>query len=249
MKILFKKAVCILVISILLFIGCNIISISAVDEFDTIQLTESEINRVWQSINLQLVKDVTSINEFSVPIVNFDVSKSRNIVMGLSDKQILVLDPDGNISNLFTFETYGSFYVKWNGNNLLLFLVRSSIIVEFTLNGDLVSMVDTDDNSINNNALWNEFTKVKNIKIDNYDYYVENKMGFFDLFACQRHNRLITIDPHGNKAVLYDVNNFQVVKIAVMFFVIITIIAVVLYKIFRPIVLYCKNTNNISKVN
>jgi hypothetical protein len=129
--------------------------------------------------------------------------------------------------NVFEFSNYGSFFIQWNDDNILLLLVRSSIIVELTSAGQLIDMVRAEDSSIENNSLWNDIAKKDHVYIGENSYSIRNQMGFLNFFASS-YSQLIKTDSSGNIiTILYDVNSGQLTKAIVTFIAILLFIALV----------------------
>ena len=128
--------------------------------------------------------------------------------------------------NVFEFSNYGSFFIQWNDDNILLLLVRSSIIVELTSAGQLIDMVRAEDSSIENNSLWNDIAKKDHVYIGENSYSIRNQMGFLNFFASS-YSQLLKTDSSGNITILYDVNSGQLTKAIVTFIAILLFIALV----------------------
>ena len=145
----------------------------------------------------------------------------------------IAISNSNNVLTLFEFDNDGSFYVQWNDGNILLMLVRGSIVIEFSQDGQLINMVKTDDSSVKNNSLWNQIAKRKSVN------YVKNDMGMFN-FLASSYSQLITEDSQGNQTILYDVNNTQMTKTIVAFFAVIVFAAVVVLMILVQFVKFRK---------
>ena len=197
--------------------------------FETTDLSENEVNQIWQNINLRKSPDLKSLDNIELPIVSFDVSKDGIILLGFKENKIAISNSN-NVLTLFEFDNDGSFYVQWNDGNILLMLVRGSIVIEFSQDGQLINMVKTDDSSVKNNSLWNQIAKRKSVNIGQASYYVKNDMGMFN-FLASSYSQLITEDSQGNQTILYDVNNTQMTKTIVAFFAVIVFAAVVVLMI------------------
>jgi hypothetical protein len=128
--------------------------------------------------------------------------------------------------NVFEFSNYGSFFIQWNDDNILLLLVRSSIIVELTSAGQLIDMVRAEDSSIENNSLWNDIAKKDHVYIGENSYSIRNQRGFLNFFASS-YSQLLKTDSSGNITILYDVNSGQLTKAIVTFIAILLFIALV----------------------
>ena len=95
--------------------------------FETTDLSENEVNQIWQNINLRKSPDLKSLDNIELPIVSFDVSKDGIILLGFKENKIAISNSN-NVLTLFEFDNDGSFYVQWNDGNILLMLVRGSIV-------------------------------------------------------------------------------------------------------------------------
>lgn len=212
-------------------------------EFETTALSENEVNQIWQNINLRKSSDLKSLDSIELPIVSFDVSKDGIILLGFIllgfKENKIAISNSNNVLTLFEFDNDGSFYVQWNDGNILLMLVRGSIVIEFSQDGQLINMVKTDDSSVKNNSLWNQIAKRKSVNIGQASYYVKNDMGMFN-FLASSYSQLITEDSQGNQTILYDVNNTQMTKTIVAFFAVIVFAAVVVLMILVQFVKFRK---------
>lgn len=183
-------------------------------EFETTDLSENEVNQIWQNINLRKSSDLKSLDSIELPIVSFDVSKDGIILLGFKENKIAISNSN-NVLTLFEFDNDGSFYVQWNDGNILLMLVRGSIVIEFSQDGQLINMVKTDDSSVKTIPMESN-SKRKSVNIGQASYYVKNDMGIFN-FLASSYSQLITEDSQGNQTILYDVNNTQMTKTIVAF--------------------------------
>ena len=220
------------VISLLLLFGGLNVCASTTYGFETTNLSENEMNQIWQNINVRKSSDSVSLNSIGLPITSFDVSENGMILLGFKENKIAVIN-ENNVLNFFEFSNDGSFYVQWKDNNILLLLVRGSIIVEFSQDGQFINMIRTDGSSVQNNSLWNQIAKKNYIDIGQSSYCVKNNMGIFNFFTSS-YSQLITVDNQGNQTILYDVNNAQMTKTIIIFIAVIMFIAIVVSVIVFP---------------
>lgn len=198
--------------------------------FETIHLTDDEKQMVWDNLEFKEI-NLNSAPENLGAIVSFDVSEEENIILGTDENKILVFDKNGAIVSAFEFYSNGSFYLRAYDDNYLLMLVRSSVIVELTLDGELVGMVRADDNSSDNNELWNQQEK-NDIYIRENSYVARNKMGLFNLLTSS-YSQLVKITDNGSEFVIYDVNSTQLIKIVSTFIIILVFLAWAIMVIFK----------------
>lgn len=211
---------------ILLFLLPNNLNVCASTTygFETENLSENEINQIWQNINVTSSPDSVSLDSIRLPIVSFDVSENGMILLGFKENKVAVID-ENKVLNFFQFSNDGSFYVQWKDNNILLLLVRGSIIVEFSLNGQLVNMIQADDSSTQNNTLWNQIAKKDHVNIGEVTYCVKNDMGLLNIIAPS-YSQLVKTDADGNMVTIYDVSSAYTTKFVTIF------IAMILFVVF-----------------
>lgn len=139
-------AVCI--ISLLLCSGRLIVHASTTYGFETTNLSEEEKNEIWQNINISSFSDDISLDNIRAPSISFDVSKNGMMLLGFKGNKVAVADENGKVVHYLGFSDDGTFYVQWSNNNILLLLVRGSIIIEVSPSGQLINMIETDESSI-----------------------------------------------------------------------------------------------------
>ena len=111
------------------------------------------------------------------------------------------MDSFGTITQSIKFDTIGSYYVRWNGDTLLLYLVRGNCVVEITQDGIMLS-----GNDLGNVYSWISF-KQNRISLENGDAYIaDNKNVALSFLAGERYARLTRSDSNHNTMVLYDVS-------------------------------------------
>ena len=169
--------------------------------------------------------DSVSLNDIGAPIVSFDISDDGEILLGFEGNEFAVVDEMG-VVNLYEFTNDGIFYVKWNDDNILLLLVRGSIVVEIDTDGQLVNMIKADESSSHNNSLWNYISRKKCISQGEYSYCVRNDMGLFNFFTSS-YSQLIKTDSNGNTTVIYDISDAIIAKSILLLFCVVILIAVV----------------------
>ncbi len=205
-------AFCVVIITLVQLLNFQFYSNASSYGFKTVDLSKSQIEKIWENINLQKC-DNYDIQNDSLPIMSFDVSTSENVVLGLQNNRILILNKNNDVLDCFEFTNDGTFYVKWYNENILLFMSRGTIILEFSLNGELVNMIKTDTQSVANNKQWNDVIHNTAVSINGYNYNLQNDLGILNIFTFRSFSQLVKSDESGNITVIYDVNQNQLVKI------------------------------------
>ena len=199
--------------------------------FKTVDLSDNEIEMVWNNTKIEKI-NINSLSDCTSSIVSFDVSENEYILLGLKDNIIIIADKNGCVLNSLKFVTDGTYYVKWEDRNFLLMLVRSSLIIELTPEGQLVDIIQTDDNDVDNSKLWRA-VKQKEISVNDSNYVLRNKFGPFNIISSS-YSQLIRIDSVGNESIIYDVNTQQLIKTSLSLIFVVAFFICAIYYVFRP---------------
>ena len=70
-----------------------IINVYAIEKygFETVSMSQEQKETMKKNLYFKETK-ITSLSEIESPIINFDVSESENLLLGLEDKTILILN-------------------------------------------------------------------------------------------------------------------------------------------------------------
>ena len=114
-------------------------------------------------------------------------------------------------------------------------MVRSDVAIAVNSVGEVESILRI-QNTSKNNSYWNSRVFSIRKKIGDDEYFLENDMGIFNLFASS-YSQLIAINKYGEKRIIYDVNSAQflnmvVVVIGVAVFVCV-VVAIIIRKFFK----------------
>lgn len=183
---------------------CNVwvlASQEADKQFDTIEMSQSEIEKVWKNINFR--KTAVLRSELKGSLMSFDVSQQEEIVMGLDDNLIVILSDRGQIIDAYRFETSGIYRVMWNGGHLLIYTVRGSHLIEVSKDGNLIGMKKYDDSSFKNTTIANEWRNSWKKTTERYRYEARERVGFSGDVRTQ----LVQIDENGQQKMLYNIKS------------------------------------------
>lgn len=179
-------------------------SVGAYD-FETNPLPAEQQQSIWEKVDLHPIE---ILKRFDAAINSFDVSGNKKIVLALDDCQILVLDSSFQPVAMFEFTTQGSYYVHWDGENIVLRLERSSLLISFTLSGNMVEIKDCDDNSVTNRIVGDEQLYKTSMLVDGAEYYVRKTSDpVSNFFMGYSYHQLVCRQPDGTEILLYDVSN------------------------------------------
>ncbi len=206
-------------------------------DFDYEPVAEEEQKEIWEQIALIEISVDTDSFEQAQPIVCFDVSSEGNILLAVKNGIILVYDDENKLSCGFKFNGSGSYYAKWRNNHILLFDVRSNMVIEFTTEGDFVQVQEAPQNSVNNNHHWNQFSdkfqQKTEINANNKTYKIINDNIFFDLLSME-FSKCVVVDGEST-TILYDVSSVRSVRMIVFTLLIVGFVLAVLFIIINKI--------------
>ena len=179
---------------------------------DTETLPSEKRDYIINSIDLH--DDINNISDncLSSSVVSFDVSENGMVVLGLNGDEIAVLDRDNKPIHDFHFKTNGSFYVRWHEENIVLILVRSSLTVEFSLDGDIIDVSAFDDGSFNNNKILNEIREYKDISFDGCIYSATNDSKIMNAVAPSR-IKVVKTDSDLNVTTVYKAKDSYITSV------------------------------------
>ncbi len=198
-----RKIFALLFVFITIFMFCPTVQATKIYGFQPVDMTDEKIEQIWRNINVTPIKTPETLDDLKTSIVSFDVSENGNILLGFTDKRIAVIDETGKVVCFFKFRDEGAFYVQWNGENILLLMVRGSIIVEFTLDGEMVNMINADEHNRDNVYLWNDLYDIMAMEVNGYTYRMTNDLGILNFFS-PAYSLLIKTDAAGNETILYN---------------------------------------------
>ena len=204
--------------------------------FETVPLSKEEKETVQENINFKET-NITSLSEIESPIINFDVSESENLILGLEDKTILILNNEGKVLKSYSFQNSGRCYVKWENDNILLMIVRGKVIVELTTEGEIVDIIKTDTDNVLNNQLWRNMQNNK-ITANGNLYTARNNMGVLN-FLSSTYSQIIKYN-NSEGTIIFDVNESQIIENLEL------LVFIVLMFTFVPMIVFKANKNKFS---
>ncbi len=227
----------------LLFLGTDVHA-SENYGFETTVLSENEKSRILSNIDLRKNQTVVTLDSVKSPLVSFDVSENETLLLGFGSHQIAVV-LNGHVLSYFEFaEGGGDYYVQWQNDNILLYLVRSSVIAEVSQDGQLIDMIRADDKSIHNNSLWTELANRHRITVNGISYSMSNERGILNLFLPS-FRKLIKTDADGNSTVLFDVGSLLSARRIITLVFIVAFLSLILVKLVQPV----KKLNNVKGID
>ncbi|MBQ8404552.1 MAG: hypothetical protein IJX55_09060 [Clostridia bacterium] len=215
-----KKTITFLVCLFLLFSVFGVTAFaSAVDtNFETLEVSQGDMYRAWDNIDFRKA-GILNDSASKGAIRTFDVSESGKIILCLDDNRIAILDENGNVLRYFMYDSSGSSMACWKEENILLYLVRSDLLVEITIDGELVGMEEVDIHNVENNELLRDWEGTRKIEANGYTYKIGNDILILKIFSFESYSKLVRVDADGNIKTIYDAPNTEIFKILILILV------------------------------
>ncbi len=178
--------------------------------FSVDEIPEEDISVIFAKLKLETVKQPTINSGFSC----FDVNHSGSFALGFGHGQrdyVFVYDQNGVYLYGFSFDNNGSLGLGWNGEILILYLLRSDLAVEVDLNGTCVAITRIQDSMHNSQYLHNTvFSNKRNI--NGATYLAEHWLFNNELLHWGSYSRLVRNMPNGDSVTLFDQTKNQITK-------------------------------------
>ena len=207
--------------------------------FSTEILSEDRQNRILNNISIAVLDEEPAKDTISC----FDVSDDGMIALGCSDletKTIGIYTPDGVFQYGYKFNTGGKFGVEWDGNNIIIYFVRSDLAVSVNPTGDIEGILAI-QNTMENNTYWHHSVFSNKRIVENTEYTLRNDMGFFNIFASS-YSQLVVTDANGDTNKIYDVNSSHFLRVISIFLGVLIVTGIYIFFIARYLLRLRRNT-------
>ena len=138
--------------------------------------SDEEQRGIYESLSITAISDFKGSKTFT----NFDVNEEGEVIVSFDNmlsNSVVAFDKKGEYLFGFAIKTQGSFYVEWSGDNICLFLVRSSLMVTMNKEAELISIVDCSEQYYD---LIYKFKNTENISTNEGNYSANS---YFMLFG------------------------------------------------------------------
>lgn len=129
----------------------------------------------------------------------FDVNEKGQYALGFntmfSGKVVNVYDADGTFLYGFSFNTPGSFYIEWDGDNIIVYLVRDDLAFAIDSNITCVEVADIPNNQENQKYWRGEIASAQR-KVNDVTYQAKPGLLAFRW-------KLVALAPDGTETVLF----------------------------------------------
>jgi len=151
-------------------------------------------------------------------ILCFDVREDGLIALGFQtpndseERIVCILDSNGAFQYAYRFACVGSFGLEWSGEHLLVYFVRSDLVMELDAAGNAVQWADILDTT-ENNRYWYTVRERERV-VEDRVYRIKNDMGIFNLIVSS-YSQLTVTNASAEEVLIYDVNQEQLIKTVV----------------------------------
>ena len=129
----------------------------------------------------------------------FDVNEKGQYALGFdtmfSGKVVNIYDADGTFLYGFSFNTPGSFYIEWDGENIIIYLVRGDLAFAIDSNITCVEMADIPNNQENQKYWRGEIASAER-NVNGVTYQAKPGLLAF-------HWKIVALAPDGTEMVLF----------------------------------------------
>lgn len=152
--------------------------------------------------------DVTLITEEPEKeyITCFDVNDDGLILLvdGITEiKTVSVYTSDGTFKYRYELSSSGNCYAEWDGDNVIIYYVRSDIAALFDNTGKLLE-VKRIENTAENNSYWYEL-RAEERTVNGNKYVMKNDMGVLNFFSTA-YSQFVVTDADGNTKIILDLS-------------------------------------------
>ena len=167
------------------FVLLSLVVVSLFDSFNVNAAEASISNELLPDYNTNYTAADVNINILAQePPKNvfryFDVSETGDIALLSNDstKKTICIYRGSSFLTGYEFESYGECYVKWQGEQLQILLLRESCLVTLNSNGDIVDVIKVQ------NIEFDEYKEVQRIRAET-TYLIKRDMGIYNFFIMQ----------------------------------------------------------------
>ncbi|MBQ4283115.1 MAG: hypothetical protein IJB96_04215 [Lachnospira sp.] len=221
----YANVLLVVLIAVCLISGSRVECLAMDTGFTTEMLSEEDKKTFLNNIKISYLECESKKDAIEC----FDVNEKGLIVLGhetSNDKKICIYTSEGEFQYGCSFECTGKFGVEFDGDNVIIYFVRSDVAVEINSKGEVENVLKIQD-TIENNSYWNNSVfQNKRTQVDR-EYVLKNDMGILNLLASS-YSQLVIIDNSGNEEIIYDVNSEQLSGMLKTFVVIFVFVFIVL---------------------
>ena len=187
-------------LTVMLFANFNVPVLAMNTGFSIDLLTDEEQNDISKNIEISVLTEEPEKDAIQC----FDVSDNGTVVIGSGffvNKTVCVYSCDGIFQYGFTFSSTGSFGVGLDGNNVIIYFVRSDLAVSVNPQGEIVDIARIQDTR-ENATHWNKIIDSAKRSVGNAVYELRGDNGSLNPFTSD-YSRLVVVSPDGAEVTFY----------------------------------------------
>ena len=211
MKRLFIKALFVLLLAIIYVTFVSVSTFAMNVGFSTEEFSPEEHQRRMARINIEFSKEPPGRRTIEC----FDVNEKGMIALGYnkfgSTSTICVFSSNGEFQYCYEYENSGSFTFEWDGDNLVIWDIRSGSAKSVDPSGKVLELRDV-PSTYENTKYYRTHLLSPERYVGNVKYELRNDLGLLNLFAVQTYSQLVVIDEDGVEHVIYDASTTQIFK-------------------------------------
>lgn len=206
-----RKCLSFVVIWLLLisFLNTGIVQ-AAPPELPTQALTQEDCDRILNNLNISLLETEPEKRPFGC----FDVNSNQELAIGrknLDDIIVAVYNNTGLFEYGYRLSSPSDFGVKWEGDTLVIYIIRSDLAVYIDASGKILDIVNY-EYSPEGDDYWYDYFNATQITVDGTTYTAENNIGPFALLAMS-YSKVTATDDDGTLRTVYDASGVHLLQI------------------------------------
>lgn len=206
-----RKCLSFVVIWLLLisFLNTGIVQ-AAPPELPTQALTQEDCDRILNNLNISLLETEPKKRPFGC----FDVNSNQELAIGrknLDDIIVAVYNNTGLFEYGYRLSSPSDFGVKWEGDTLVIYIIRSDLAVYIDASGKILDIVKY-EYSPEGDDYWYDHFNATQITVDGTTYTAENNIGPFALLAMS-YSKVTATDDDGTLRTVYDASGVHLLQI------------------------------------
>ena len=206
---------------LLILILCQADLLAMETGFSTESISDEETSTIRSNLHITVLNNEPE----KKPISCFAVKDNGDIAIGYTDsvnnkRIICVYSSEGCYKYGYSIENSGVFGLEFDNDFLLIYFVRSRIVISINRAGtieEILRIKETEDN----NAYWQYSVFAKRRVMNGVEHIMRNKMGIINIFASD-YSELLVRSSSGEETVIYDASSAQSSKM--VFFALISIV-------------------------
>ena len=203
------KYIVTVILILLFFLNSGMVQAES-PELPTQPISQEDRDRISDNLNISLLETEPEKRPFDC----FDVNSNQDLAIGrnnLDDIIVAVYNDSGLFEYGYRLSGQSAFGVKWEGDILIIYIVRSDLVVYVDPSGKIVDIVMY-EYTPEGGAYWRNYIDAKQKTIDGTTYTAKNNIGPLALFAMS-YSKVTATDDDGTLRTVYDASGVHLLQI------------------------------------